>query len=100
MSKLAFIVPLGRQLYTSCPLSAAGIFRARRRLPPSNTEWGPLTDLPDYTVLGKASPVYTSEGQRKRAIRNYLFSKDVVTLTKNMMNITGNPRKLGTGDGS
>ncbi|KAA0196721.1 hypothetical protein FBUS_01343 [Fasciolopsis buskii] len=59
---------------TSCSLSAAGLFRARRRLPPGNNEWGPLTDLPDYSVIGKKTPVYTSEGQRKRAIRNYLYA--------------------------
>ncbi|TGZ63373.1 hypothetical protein CRM22_006972 [Opisthorchis felineus] len=65
---------LARSFHCSRILSSGGLFRARRRLPPSNNEWGPLTDRPDFSVIGKPDPRFTSEGQRRRAIKNYQFA--------------------------
>ncbi|KAK4468940.1 hypothetical protein MN116_007605 [Schistosoma mekongi] len=75
---------LVRQLHSANCLEAGGVFRARRRLPPSNNEWGPLTDLPDYTVIGKANPQFTSEGQRRRAIRQYEVANKIIQLVGEM----------------
>ncbi|KAH8873193.1 39S ribosomal protein L52 [Schistosoma japonicum] len=73
-----------RQLHSANRLEAGGVFRARRRLPPSNNEWGPLTDLPDYTVIGKANPQFTSEGQRRRAIRQFNVATKIIQLVGEM----------------
>ncbi|KAF8566854.1 39S ribosomal protein L52 [Paragonimus westermani] len=71
----------GRPFHLSPSSLAGGLFRAKRRLPVSNNEWGPLTDLPDFSIIGKPSPRFTSEGQRRRAIRNYKYVSDIVRLS-------------------
>ncbi|CAH8632906.1 unnamed protein product [Schistosoma rodhaini] len=73
-----------RQIHLTAGPQAGGLFRARRRLPPSNNEWGPLTDLPDYTVIGKANPQFTSQGQRRRAIKQYKVSTKIIQLIGEM----------------
>ncbi|CAH8609673.1 unnamed protein product [Schistosoma curassoni] len=73
-----------RQIHQTADLQAGGLFRARRRLPPSNNEWGPLTDLPDYIVIGKANPQFTSQGQRRRAIQQYEVSNKIIQLVGEM----------------
>ncbi|KAG5448237.1 hypothetical protein CSKR_200703 [Clonorchis sinensis] len=73
-------IALARSFHCSRILPSGGLFRARRRLPPSNNEWGPLTDRPDFSVIGKPDPRFTSEGQRKRAIKNYQFANDAIRL--------------------
>ncbi|CAH8545289.1 unnamed protein product [Schistosoma turkestanicum] len=73
-----------RQLHSTPTLQAGGLFRARRRLPPANNEWGPLTDLPDYVVIGKASPQFTSAGQRRRAVQQYKTADQIVRLLGEM----------------
>ncbi|CAH8594309.1 unnamed protein product [Heterobilharzia americana] len=73
-----------RRLHSTINYSAGGLFRARRRLPPSGNEWGPLTDIPDYTIIEKPNPRFTSVGQCRRAIEQYNFANDVVRLTSEM----------------
>ncbi|KAF6780422.1 39S ribosomal protein L52 [Paragonimus kellicotti] len=70
-----------RPFHLSSNSSAGGLFRAKRRLPVSNNEWGPLTDLPDFSIIGKPGPRFTSEGQRRRAIRNYKYASDIMRLS-------------------
>ncbi|KAF5398632.1 39S ribosomal protein L52 [Paragonimus heterotremus] len=72
---------LDRPFHLSSNSSAGGLFRAKRRLPVSNNEWGPLTDLPDFSIIGKPNPRFTSEGQRRRAIRNYKYASDIMRLS-------------------
>ncbi|VUZ41762.1 unnamed protein product [Hymenolepis diminuta] len=62
---------------------AGGIFRARRNLPPSN-EWGPLTDLPDYSFLDGRVPKTTTLGQRKRLVKQYEMTKQIVGLSSEL----------------
>ncbi|CAH8609678.1 unnamed protein product [Schistosoma curassoni] len=67
-----------RQIHQTADLQAGGLFRA------SNNEWGPLTDLPDYIVIGKANPQFTSQGQRRRAIQQYEVSNKIIQLVGEM----------------
>ncbi|CAH8864357.1 unnamed protein product [Trichobilharzia szidati] len=73
-----------RQIHWTNHNAAGGLFRARRRLPPSNNEWGPLTDIPDYVIIGKPTPRFTSVGQKRRAINQFNFANEVIRLTSEM----------------
>ncbi|VDO13760.1 unnamed protein product [Rodentolepis nana] len=79
---------VSRALFPKLPLKcigrfAGGVFRARRGLPPSN-EWGPLTDLPDYSFLDGRVPKVTTVGQRMRLIKQYEMTKQIVTLSSEL----------------
>ncbi|KAL7056747.1 hypothetical protein AAHC03_021102 [Spirometra sp. Aus1] len=54
---------------------AGGWYRSRRGLPAVSNEWGPLTDLPDYSF-----PV-TTVGQMRRASQQYEDTKRIMQLS-------------------
>ncbi len=67
-------------------LEASSNSNFRRGLPAANNEWGPLTDLPDYSFPGKRNfkllivlsdgrvPKITTVGQRRRIIDQYTMT--------------------------
>uniref|UniRef100_A0A5K3F492 Large ribosomal subunit protein mL52 n=1 Tax=Mesocestoides corti TaxID=53468 RepID=A0A5K3F492_MESCO len=75
-----------KSIYSNTPILTVrrfvgGIFRVKRGLPASNNEWGPLTDLPDYSFLDGRIPKITSVGQKRRIIDQYMTTKQIVCLS-------------------
>ncbi|CAH8587114.1 unnamed protein product [Dicrocoelium dendriticum] len=79
MRPIAMYLATVRTFHACTVMNSGGLFRAN--LPVNNNEWGPLTDLPDFTLLDRPSPRFTSEGQRRRAIRNYEATTSIMRLT-------------------
>nr|VZI25221.1 unnamed protein product [Spirometra erinaceieuropaei] len=60
---------------------AGGWYRSRRGLPAVSNEWGPLTDLPDYSFPDGRIPKVTTVGQMGRASQQYEDTKRIMQLS-------------------
>uniref|UniRef100_A0A0X3NU65 Large ribosomal subunit protein mL52 n=1 Tax=Schistocephalus solidus TaxID=70667 RepID=A0A0X3NU65_SCHSO len=60
---------------------SGGWYRSRRGLPAMGNEWGPLTDLPDYSFPDGKIPKITTVGQGRRALQQYEYTKRIMKLS-------------------
>ncbi|XP_038588512.1 39S ribosomal protein L52, mitochondrial [Micropterus salmoides] len=68
-----------RQLSTTCGVQAGEKWRKEHGLPRSGTEYGPLTDLPDWSFAdGRAAPPL--KGQLRRKQEREVLARRIVML--------------------
>ncbi|XP_073509367.1 large ribosomal subunit protein mL52 [Phyllobates terribilis] len=77
------LYPWKRSLYSSALLCAAQDWRIKHGFARSGSEYGPMTDLPDWSFAdGRAAPPWKSQNRRKEenkelASRIIMFSKEM-----------------------
>lgn len=64
--------------------------RIRRGLSRTGTEYGPLTDLPDWS-FPDGSPGYMTSGQKIRAANQYELAQDAMTIASELTKLKEDP---------
>ncbi|XP_028998957.1 39S ribosomal protein L52, mitochondrial [Betta splendens] len=74
---------LRRQISTTCQVQAGEKWRKEHGLARSGTEYGPMTDLPDWSFAdGRAAPLM--KGQQRRRQEREVLARRIVMLDSEM----------------